>query len=87
MLGTVFDVYLPRVERVPAPEIAETAPIPTGKETILFVDDEVRLAEIGKEMLEHLGYKVISKSDSEEALVAFSENPDMFDLVITDQST
>lgn len=84
--GTVFNIYLPRVEHAAPPETTEPALIQTGKETILFVDDEVHLAEIGKEMLEHLGYRVISRSSSEEALAAFREDPEMFDLVITDQT-
>lgn len=83
--GTVFDVYFPRVEETPTPEIDRpAAPIPTGKETILFVDDEVPLTEVGKKMLERLGYRVIIKNNSAEALDAFFDNPNMYDVVITD---
>ena len=55
-----------------------------GSETILFVDDEVYLAEVGKEMLEDYGYHVQSMTSSIDALGAFVQAPDKFDLVITD---
>ena len=44
------------------------------------------LAELGKAMLERLGYKLTIKNCSFEALKTFEENPDRFDLVITDQT-
>ncbi|MCK5164778.1 MAG: response regulator [Desulfobacula sp.] len=55
-----------------------------GNETILFVDDEVYLAEVGKEMLEDYGYEVESMVSSKAAFELFEQNPDKFDLVITD---
>lgn len=55
-----------------------------GKQSILFVDDEVYLAEVGKEMLEDYGYSVVSKTSSKEAFEVFEKTPDRFDLVITD---
>ena len=65
-------------------EIAD-APIPRGHgERILFVDDETALAEIGKKVLERLGYVVTTKTSALEALAAVRENPAAFDLVITD---
>ena len=58
--------------------------IARGSETILFVDDEVYLADVGKEMLEDFGYVVESMSSSMQAFELFEQNPDKFDLVITD---
>jgi len=62
------------------------APLPTGGERILFVDDEPVLVEIGGQMLQHLGYTVECVSDSAEALRIFQASPDDFDLVITDMT-
>jgi CheY-like chemotaxis protein len=59
-------------------------PLPIGYERILFVDDEQPLAEIGKQMLERLGYKVDTRTSSIEALNIFKADPNRFDLVITD---
>ena len=58
--------------------------IARGSETILFVDDEAYLADVGKEMLEDFGYVVESMTSSRQAFELFEQNPDKFDLVITD---
>jgi DNA-binding NtrC family response regulator len=57
-----------------------------GTEQILFVDDEESLVEIGKEMLERLGYKVESRVSAYDALAAFRAQPDKYDLIITDMT-
>jgi PAS domain S-box-containing protein len=86
--GTTFHVYLPVVQKEAegVPKIAEFAPIPTGNEHILFIDDEPALVEMGKQMLERLGYKVTTRTSSMEALELFKAKPDQFDLVITDMT-
>jgi len=55
-----------------------------GNETILFVDDEIYLAEVGREMLEDYGYCVDTMTSSREAFERFEKNPDQYDLLITD---
>jgi len=83
--GSTFHVYLPLIqEEAIKPEMDEQAPILTGNERILFIDDEQALADLGKQMLERLGYEVTIKTSSLEALELFRNNPDQFDLVITD---
>ncbi|MBW2168751.1 MAG: PAS domain S-box protein [Deltaproteobacteria bacterium] len=85
--GTVFHVYLPRIEREEVKAEPEaTGPLPTGHERILFVDDELPLVEIGKQILERLGYEVTTRTSSIEALELFKAKPDRFDLVITDMT-
>ncbi|MCB2181709.1 MAG: cache domain-containing protein [Desulfobulbaceae bacterium] len=82
--GSSFHVFLPiQSERVIV-EHPEEEPLPEGTESILFVDDEEFIVEIGPRMLELLGYTVLGKSDSLEALQAFQEDPGRFDLLITD---
>src|SRR5208337_5515933 len=61
-------------------------PIPTGKERILFVDDEDLLVEMAEGILGRLGYRVLGKTDSVDALRTFAEDPHAFDLVITDHT-
>jgi len=58
----------------------------TVTERILFIDDEGMLAEVGKEILERLGYEVTVRTSSLEALELFKAKPGYFDLVITDMS-
>ena len=82
--GTSFHVYLPSITDEAESGGKLDAAIPGGSETLLFVDDEEALAEVGKEMLESLGYRVEVRTSSHEALMAFKANPDRYDLVITD---
>ena len=84
--GTTFHVYLPIIQEEEKPENAPEGPLPTGSERILFVDDEELLIELGSQMLEILGYEVVTKKSSTEALELFRSEPDRFDLVITDMT-
>jgi PAS domain S-box-containing protein len=82
--GTTFHVYLPVIMRKLTAEEEISTPLPMGHECILFVDDEQPLVEIGKQMLQRLGYTVATRTSSVEALELFKANPDRFDLIITD---
>ena len=57
---------------------------PAGSPRILFVDDERPIAELNEELLEKLGYRVVSLTSPSEALQVFRDEPDSYDLVITD---
>ena len=84
--GTTCVMYLPR-SASPSEVTPDTEdPIRKEQGRILFVDDEAALAHIGQTMLAHLGYDVVSYTNSEEALEAFCAAPEHFDLVITDQT-
>ncbi|MDY6954161.1 MAG: ATP-binding protein, partial [Thermodesulfobacteriota bacterium] len=84
--GTTFDILLPVIETEVRAEPKRFGPLPKGRGRILLVDDENALAGMAKEMLEHLGYQVVAKTSSLEALEAFMSQPDQFDLVITDMT-
>ena len=85
--GTTFHVYLHIIRAAENAEKEESEPpLPTGNECILFIDDEQILVEIGSQMLERLGYKVVAKRSSVQALELFRAEPDKFDLVITDMT-
>jgi len=84
--GAVFDVFLPVIEDRSENDVRRIRPIPTGEEQILFVDDEKEIADITREVLESLGYKVYVETNPAEALKVFEQRPDEFGLVITDMS-
>jgi PAS domain S-box-containing protein len=84
--GSTFNIYLPAIEKKVEEEKETGEVIPTGHQRILFVDDEPALVDIGKKMLEHLGHEVIIRTSSVEALEAFRNNPERFDLVISDKT-
>jgi len=84
--GTKVEVYLPTVPTPVLDRFVDQGPIPIGKETILFVDDEETIVHLGKELLTQLGYTVEIHTSSVEALNVFRKDPHRFDLVITDQT-
>ncbi len=53
---------------------------------VRFINDDPTLVELGKESLEALGYRVVAKTGSVEALEVFRAQPERFALVITDQT-
>ena len=82
--GSTFKVFLPRAEGKAEADAEAARPLPTGSETILFVDDEAPLAELGRGLLDGLGYRVEVRTAPLEALAAFRSVPSRYDLVITD---
>ncbi len=83
--GSCFRILLPAAERREvSPEDESPPPFPKGKETILIVDDEQAILEMGRELLSVLGYKVLLAEDGEEALRIFRENRGGISLVILD---
>lgn len=85
--GSEFRIFLPVLEQHDIEEIRLVEQlIPVGTERILFIDDELMHAEMGQAMLERLGYSVTVRTDSLEALTTFKNQPDDFDMVITDQT-
>jgi PAS domain S-box-containing protein len=84
-LGTKFNIYLPAgTDDTSETEKEDELDLPTGSESILFVDDERELCTAYGEMLKFQGYQVQTTSSSQNALDRIIKNPDKYDLVITD---
>lgn len=85
--GSSFAVLLPRFEpSISAAEAPHAEPLPVGDERILLVDDEEQLVPMIQVMLESLGYRVKSFTSSMQALLVFRNQPESFDLVLTDMT-
>ena len=84
--GTLFEIYLPRVaERVETrPSRPPADDLPGGKETILLVEDEPVVREMGAQVLTMLGYRVLEAEDGEHALRVIEEFGKQIDLLMTD---
>ncbi len=82
--GTTFRIYLPvsAVKKEGAEVRASTMPQGQG-ETLLLVEDNELLLRAGRDLLESLGYRVLTATDGREALAAYEERGEV-DLVITD---
>ncbi|MBI9082327.1 MAG: PAS domain S-box protein [Desulfobacterales bacterium] len=85
--GTRFELFFPTTADAAKPAEHKAAhKMPTGSETILFVDDEEPIAELSRRHLEALGYGVHGTTNPVEALRWFQDSPDRFDLIITDMA-
>jgi len=82
--GSTFNVYLPRSNDKGEKEEERAAALPSGRERILLVDDDEPIANLGRRVLESLGYQVVAMTDPVEALRVFQRRPRSFDLLITD---
>jgi len=83
--GTTFNIYFPAmVDESKPQETAELVVPKGGTETILLVDDDDSVRDVGKEMLLEYGYRVITASNGREALEIYSAERDSISLVILD---
>jgi CheY-like chemotaxis protein len=84
--GTRVEILLPTIQGDIFASSEAGKNLVGGCESILFVDDEANLAELGEAALERLGYQVEARTSPDEALALFSRCKDEFDLVVTDLS-
>ena len=83
--GTDFEIYLPRSMQAPAAAPTATAPAPAGgHETILLVDDEAVIRNLGRTVLQRHGYRVMLAEDGQEAVGVYRREHPGIDLVILD---
>lgn len=84
--GTVFKVYLPRcTERTHQVQtVVRRPPQKTGEETVLLVEDEETILNLGRTMLTRLGYEVLSAGSPEAAIGLAREHAGEIHLVLTD---
>jgi PAS domain S-box-containing protein len=82
--GCTFNVYLPASAKKPLDPTEPAAHIIEGSGTILLVDDEEMVLDIGGQVLEKLGYSVIKAPGGKEAVDIFDKNKESIDLVILD---
>lgn len=84
--GTVFKVYLPisDAKAEPLSTAAVSLTVRGGSESILLIDDEEMIRELGKDMLEEKGYVISLASDGMEGLQEFERAMDSIDLVVMD---
>jgi len=85
-VGTRFDIYLP-IHQAQADVVIpneEQEAVEGHGELILLVDDQEQIISTGKEVLESLGYRVITAINGKQAVAAFESHQDEIKLVILD---
>ncbi|MBW1933358.1 MAG: response regulator, partial [Deltaproteobacteria bacterium] len=83
--GSSFKIYLPAVKAVVRDQgtvIREEHLM--GHKTILLVDDEESVREVSQELLETIGYNILTAKDGKEALEVYKKYRDTIDLVLLD---
>lgn len=84
--GTTFEILFPVVEDTAPERIQSDRDLLRGSETVLLVDDEPAIADVGQKMLASLGYRVHKMTSSVEALTFFRSRASEIDLVLTDMT-
>ncbi|MDD5450281.1 MAG: PAS domain S-box protein [Desulfovibrionales bacterium] len=82
--GTIFSIYLPASEKKAQRTVKTVEQCVKGTGTILMVDDEDALREVGQELLTAMGYRVLVARDGKEAVEVYRKNWHNIDLVLLD---
>ncbi|HMK37153.1 MAG TPA: PAS domain S-box protein [Desulfomonilaceae bacterium] len=83
--GTVFNLYFPAIETHDEPDVAQSGVMPAfGTETLLLVDDEELIRDLGVRILSKAGYQVLAARNGKEALELFKKERARLSLVILD---
>jgi two-component system, cell cycle sensor histidine kinase and response regulator CckA len=82
--GTTFNIYLPLSQKDAENETRAGSQMVKGTETILLVDDEKMILDVGKAMLETLGYRVLTVDSGERAIETILKQDHDIDMVILD---
>jgi PAS domain S-box-containing protein len=83
--GATFNIYLPAVDRVPQINVAEIERDHLAQgETILLVEDDPALLKIVREILDTLGYNVLTAGDGFDALEVEADHDATIDLLLSD---
>ena len=82
--GSSFSIYLPASSKSVEKETTPSARLSKGQGTLLLVDDEEMILDVGTAMLKKLGYTVHVAGNGDEALQFYQEQGETIDLVILD---
>ncbi len=82
--GTTFHIYLPASAKVKKEEKPFFEYTHNGPETVLLVDDEDVVLKVGSQILQELGYTVLTAASGKEALEIYTANRDKIDIVVLD---
>ena len=82
--GSVFSVYIPASEALIEKDPIVSERIEEGDETILLVDDEEVIIDVGVQLLQKLGYTVLEARGGNEAIQIYQENKNNIDMIILD---
>jgi len=83
-VGSTFIFCLPASNRVVQTEMPDKSRVLKGPETVMFVDDEEMIVEVGEEILKALGYSVLLCRSGEEAIDVYKKKKEEIDIIVLD---
>ncbi|MEJ2158071.1 MAG: PAS domain S-box protein [Desulfobacteraceae bacterium] len=81
--GTTFNIYLPAA-RIDTESLPDGTKADRGSETVLIVDDDPMASQVGREILERWGYRVMVAESGKEAIEIYAEYKEQIHLVLLD---
>lgn len=81
---TTFNIYLPASEIKLRKDVKIPEELIKATGTVLIIDDEEVILAVGSELLESIGYKVLTAIDGKEAIEIYKNNMDKIDIVLLD---
>lgn len=82
--GTTFSIYLPATSKKVQKVVKAAERVTKGTGTALLVDDEDVVLEVGRDLLEAMGYRVLTAKDGKEAVKVYRKNKDEIDIIVLD---
>jgi two-component system, cell cycle sensor histidine kinase and response regulator CckA len=82
--GTTFRIFLPASEKEVERVVKSVERITKGTGTVLLVDDEGVILEIGRDLLEAMGYHVLTADRGKKAIELYRKNQDEIVIVVLD---
>ncbi|MBW2367353.1 MAG: response regulator [Deltaproteobacteria bacterium] len=82
--GSTFNMYLPASDKTAVREPKLLEALLSGTESILMIDDDPMILDVGKKLLERLGYQVFTATSGKSGLDIYSQRQSEIDLVILD---
>ena len=82
--GSVFSIFFPASEKKIIKDKERPSEIMKGTETILLVDDEDIIIDVGTELLKKMGYAVLGAKSGRESIETYEANQETIDMIILD---
>lgn len=82
--GTTVTIFLPSSTKAPVYDVEQIPKISTGRQSILLIDDEKMILDVGEKMLQKIGYTVHTCSSGKEGIDFVEASNENIDAVIID---
>jgi len=82
--GSTFSIFLPASEKEVRKRVKSADRVIKGTGTVLLVDDEEVIVEVGRDLLKAMGYRALVAKDGKEAVEVYKKNRDDIDIVVLD---